>query len=728
MKIAFLYHWNEDKNSGVQRKVRSQVGEWSKLGHTVRRIIVCAQENAELVQDEGQEVFTYSNSVERFTVWDTVCQSVQDWQADCVYHRYDLPTPGLMRLASYTPMFLEINSNDVHEYRLQGRGRALLNDLSRRKFINHAAGLVFVTRELSEAHEFAFYQGPRQVLPNGIDLASQEVLPVTEGGSLRFVLMGTAGQSWQGFDKVVEFAKHVPEAHFDIIGTDGVKEGWTNSDNLHLHGYLTKEKYRPILERATVAFGSLALHRKSMQEAAPLKVREYLASGLPVVLAYEDSDFPTDQDFILRLPNTENNLLPHRQQILDFARRWQGSRVARDAVAHLDYARKERERLNFMESHLSLVNRRVVLLTTGLDFGGAERQVVALAGELRARGWDMHVVSMRTPRQFVPDLSARGVHVHSLDMQPGRATPESLKKWLSLVSDLRPAVVHSHMIHANLLGRTTRVLAPDLPIISTAHNMDEGGGWRNHAYRWTDWAASLTTNVSEAATEEYRRKGLVPSGRIRTMPNGLDIQVFRRSEAERRATRMSLGLGDEFVWLCVGRFAEAKDHQNLIRAFAGVSQSAPDSVLLLAGDGPLRKQTEFLCRVYGVEERVRFLGNRSDIPALMSAADGYVMSSAWEGLPMVLLEAAACELPLVATDVGGNGEVASASPTNRLVPPQDSAALAEAMRQTMSLPRANLRETGKQNRAHVEANFALASVVDRWEATYEALLDRRERH
>ena len=129
MKIVFLYHWNEDKNSGVQCKVRSQVAEWRESGHTVRRIIVCAQQNADLVQDDDQEVFTYASSVERFTIWDRICQSVKSWEADCVYHRYDLPTPGLLRMARSIPVFLEINSNDVYEYRLQGRSRALLNNL-----------------------------------------------------------------------------------------------------------------------------------------------------------------------------------------------------------------------------------------------------------------------------------------------------------------------------------------------------------------------------------------------------------------------------------------------------------------------------------------------------------------------------------------------------------------------------------------------------------------------
>ncbi|RKO68138.1 glycosyltransferase [Desulfofundulus salinus] len=124
----------------------------------------------------------------------------------------------------------------------------------------------------------------------------------------------------------------------------------------------------------------------------------------------------------------------------------------------------------------------------------------------------------------------------------------------------------------------------------------------------------------------------------------------------------------------------------------------------------------------GLTERVRFLGVRRDIPELMSSADAYVMSSAWEGLPMVLLEAAACELPVVSTDAGGNSEIVLDGVSGYIVPPRDPQALAAAMLKMMSLPEEERRAMGRAGRAHIEANYSLDHVVDQWEKLYRDLL------
>jgi glycosyltransferase involved in cell wall biosynthesis len=122
---------------------------------------------------------------------------------------------------------------------------------------------------------------------------------------------------------------------------------------------------------------------------------------------------------------------------------------------------------------------------------------------------------------------------------------------------------------------------------------------------------------------------------------------------------------------------------------------------------------------------VRFVGVRDDVPAFMSAADGYVMSSAWEGMPMVLLEGAAAGLPIVATRVGGNHEVVTEGESGLLVPPRDHEALAAAMLRLMALPEAQRREMGERGREHVRAHYGLSRVVDRWEDVYHEVLARK---
>jgi len=369
--------------------------------------------------------------------------------------------------------------------------------------------------------------------------------------------------------------------------------------------------------------------------------------------------------------------------------------------------------------------RRLIFLVTGLAYGGAETQVVQLAKGLKSRGWDVKVVSVTCPRAYVEELQRQGIPVASLGITAKVPDPRPLVRLYRLVRCWRPQIVHAHMVHANLLARIVRPLAPIPVLICTAHNIDEGGRLREILYRLTDPLCDLTTQVSRAGLDRYVRIGAVPARKIRFIPNGIDTARFRPDAETRHVLRQELGVADTFLWLAVGRFDPQKDYPNLLRALAQVARESPEAVLLIAGDGPLRPAMEDLARKMGLGERLRFLGIRRDVPALMNAADAYVMSSAWEGMPMVLLEASATGLPIVATDVGGNREVVLHNKTGFLVPPKDSHALAQAMLRLMDMPEEERQAMGKAAREHIEANFSLDQVVARWEALYRELLAKK---
>jgi glycosyltransferase involved in cell wall biosynthesis len=180
-------------------------------------------------------------------------------------------------------------------------------------------------------------------------------------------------------------------------------------------------------------------------------------------------------------------------------------------------------------------------------------------------------------------------------------------------------------------------------------------------------------------------------------------------------------LGSNFIFLAVGRFEEPKDYPNMLRAFSLVIKSIQDVILLIAGDGILRKRMESLSSYLGLSKNVRFLGIRNDIASLMNAADGYVMASAWEGLPIVLLEAASVGLPIVATDVGGNNEVVSNGINGYLVPPNNEVSLADAMRKLICTDKATRKKMGRIANYIIAKNYEIEKVVDIWEGIYSKL-------
>ena len=372
------------------------------------------------------------------------------------------------------------------------------------------------------------------------------------------------------------------------------------------------------------------------------------------------------------------------------------------------------------------MNRTILFVITSLGLGGAETQLLDLALRFKSRGWKVTAVSMIPADESKANiLRQAGVTVESLAMKPGMPTFGAMRDLAAIVRREQPEVVHAHMVHANLLTRLTRLLVKMPLLISTAHNINEGARWRELAYRFTDALGNLTTQVSLAGLERYAEVGAVPRNRMIFMPNGVDTAKFRPNPEVRAAKRAELGLRDEFIWIAVGRFAEAKDYPNLMQAFAKVVQVQPKARLLVAGKGDLFEPIKALVAELGLQNSVNLLGPRSDVSALMNAADGYTMSSAWEGMPMVLLEAAAIGLPIVATDVGGNREAFQEGQSGFLVRPRDAQALADGMLKLMQLSPQARAEMGVAARRFIVEKYDLETVVTQWEQLYAKLLSAR---
>ena len=366
-------------------------------------------------------------------------------------------------------------------------------------------------------------------------------------------------------------------------------------------------------------------------------------------------------------------------------------------------------------------NKSIAILSTGLTYGGAETLVVQLALQLKSRGWDVKVISMRAPLAYVDKLSSQDIPVHTLEMKAGVPDIRAVFKLASLLRRWKPLILHSHMVHANLLARITRLFYWVPLQISTAHSLNEGGRWRELAYRLTDPLCNITTNVSQAAVERYIQVGAVPKDKICLMPNGVDTTKFRPSLKARDLIRRELDLGENFVWLSVGRFEAVKDHAAQIKAFAELSQEGRKSLLLLVGQGSLETEIKNLVTSLQLDEKIRFLGVRKDITKIMNAADAYLMSSLWEGMPMVLLEAAAVGLPIVATNVGGNPEVVRDNENGFLVEKQNPQSLGSAMQRIMQCDKQGLQEMGGNGRTYIEQNYSMERITDRWERLYQQL-------
>lgn len=375
---------------------------------------------------------------------------------------------------------------------------------------------------------------------------------------------------------------------------------------------------------------------------------------------------------------------------------------------------------------MNQMNKKITFLITILDYGGGQTELLRLAMRLKQHlGWEVQIVSLIKPVAFVEELTAAAIPVFSLNMKKGIADPRAIWQLAKLLHQWQPSILHSHLVHANLLARVTRIFAPVPVQISTAQSINEGGRLREIAYRLTDYWCDLTTNVSQAATERYVTIGAVPRNKIAYIPNSIDTEIYCPNLVVRKKIRQDLNLQNNFIWLAVGRLEEQKDYPNLLQSFAQVTQIIPDTLLLICGRGSLENELLNLTQELGLQNKVKFLGIRRDIPDLMNAVDGYVMSSAWEGMPIVLLEASAVGLPIVATDVSGNSEVVIDKESGFLMPAHNPEALAQTMLKLMQLSPTDREKMGKIGRANVVAKYSIDKVVGRWDELYHSLLAKK---
>lgn len=223
----------------------------------------------------------------------------------------------------------------------------------------------------------------------------------------------------------------------------------------------------------------------------------------------------------------------------------------------------------------------------------------------------------------------------------------------------------------------------------------------------------------------FVRLRAVPAARCIALPNAIDLNEFAPDGERRAHLRAQMGLNGEFAWLAAARMTPAKDLPNLLRAFALVREACPQARLWIVGEAardPSAREREMTAPIAEAAEwrnGVLMLGLRRDMPALLDAADGFVLSSAWEGMPLAVGEAMAMEKPVVATDVGGMRELMGEA--GAIVPPRDAEGLARAMLALMAQPAETRRETGCAARRRIAEHFNMDACADEWEALYRLL-------
>jgi len=374
----------------------------------------------------------------------------------------------------------------------------------------------------------------------------------------------------------------------------------------------------------------------------------------------------------------------------------------------------------------------VLHLVYRFDTGGLENGVVNLINQMPADAYRHAVLALTEVTDFRQRVVRDDVEFIALNKPPGHGV------WLyprlyQLFKRLRPAIVHSRNLAA--LEVQVPAWAAGVPVrIHGEHGRDMGdldGSnrslqrvrrlYRPFVHHYVALSADLASYLQDAVH--------VPSAQITLACNGVDSQRFCPSlGGPEQLAACPFDPAQHWLIGTVGRMSTVKDQVMLAQAFVLALRQAPALRerlrLVMVGEGPLRAQAQTLLAEAGVAELAWLPGERSDVPQVMRALHCFALPSLAEGISNTILEAMASALPVVATDVGGNGELVLPEQTGLLVPAGAPEAMAQALL-FMALDPERARKMGLQGRARVDAKFSLPAMIRTYQNLYDQQLSQR---
>lgn len=315
-----------------------------------------------------------------------------------------------------------------------------------------------------------------------------------------------------------------------------------------------------------------------------------------------------------------------------------------------------------------------------------------------------------------------GVDVVCFDRRPGRDFGVS-RRMATAARERRIQVMHAHQYTPFFYAALAKPLCRfDFKLILTEHGRhypDHVSPARRMVNRLVlDKFADAVTACCHFSARGLSRTDGFAGNRIEIVENGIEVDRYGPA-ADKSAAKRAVGLPDDRRYVVhVARHHPVKDQATLLRGFA--LAKLPGVELLMVGDGPLRRDLESLAAALGITDRVRFLGIRSDIADVMKAADAFALTSVSEAASLTLLEAMASGLPVVATNVGGNMELARPDREGLLFPRADAAGCAAALVRLFTEPDVAAR-LGASGRARAVERYQLSRTVDEYFALYRRL-------
>jgi glycosyltransferase involved in cell wall biosynthesis len=362
----------------------------------------------------------------------------------------------------------------------------------------------------------------------------------------------------------------------------------------------------------------------------------------------------------------------------------------------------------------------ILYLFVTLPIGGAEKHLLTILKNINQTTYHPIVCCIRGKGEVGEEIEKMGFEVIALGRESKMWDIRIVTDILKIIRDREIHLVHTHLYHANMYGRIASLITKK-PVIATEHNIYPHYKMKR---RMINWLLAKKTDriiaVSERVKKEIIARDWIEPSKVEVIYNGIDVTSFLSSMTKAEARQRLEIPTDCFLIGNVGRLIEQKGQIFLINAMSIVKDAIPCVKLLLVGAGPSEPYLKNEVSTKGLGQYVKFLGSRRDIPDILRAIDVFVLPSLWEGLGVVLLEAMASSLPVIATPVGGVVEIVHNGINGIIVPSRNEVALADSI---LELYRDDKKRRifGERGLEMVREKFTSSNMVRHLESVYQSV-------
>jgi len=329
------------------------------------------------------------------------------------------------------------------------------------------------------------------------------------------------------------------------------------------------------------------------------------------------------------------------------------------------------------------MKKKILHLITGLEIGGAETMLLEVMPRLDQF---QHIIcSLSTIGPSGKKLIDAGFTVYAL--KSGKIfSPAAIYRFGRIIFREKPDLIATRLIHADIFGRIFGKIFGVHKILCCLESVLDQPKYQKFFLleQVTSFLVNQYVAVSQAVKDAYLSKTKIIPSKITVIYNGIDLHKFKPT-VNKTAAKKNTGLDDyQPIIGYVAKMRPERNHRLLIEAFANIQKTYPTALLVLAGDGPARPDLEKLAANLNIKNQIKFLGNRHDIPNILSCLDIFVSPSAYEGMSVSILEAMACGVPVIASDIAPNREIIENKKNGILIPSLQAPIIAEEISSLLS--------------------------------------------